>query len=46
MSEFVNQDEGSIVELEGESMQISKEYGVGIDTHSKFIYVSVIVKIN
>lgn len=31
---------------DGELMILSKEYGVGIDTHSKFIYVSVIVRVN
>lgn len=37
---------GEQVKVDGELMQISNDYGVGIDTHSKFIYVSVIVKIN
>lgn len=30
----------------GEEVQTTKAYGVGIDTHSKFIYVTVLVKEN
>ena len=32
--------------LEGFEMTLTKPYGIGIDTHSKFIYVVVICKIN
>lgn len=39
-------ENGVNIEVTGELMQVAKEYGVGIDTHSKFIYVAVIVRVN
>ena len=41
-----NENIFDLSEVEGFDMTLSKPYGIGIDTHSKFIYVVVICKIN
>ena len=40
----INENNELIINEEGIEVQQTKAYGVGIDTHSKFIQVSVLVK--
>ena len=40
----INENNEIIILEEGIEVQQTKSYGVGIDTHSKFIQVSVLVK--